>query len=84
VAVDVGQLGAADVVMVEDGVDLAGHHAEPVAPQERLGLIAPVGKEARRSSCDRGLADRRGFGEDAFGVELMSPTEDVADTPANR
>jgi hypothetical protein len=46
-------------------------------------LIAPVGKEARRAGCDRGLADRRGFGEDAFGVELMSPTEYVADTPAN-
>jgi len=69
---------------MEDGVDLAGHHAETVAFQQRLGLIAPVGKEARRTGCDRSLANRGGFGEDAFGVELMSPAEDVADTPANR
>jgi hypothetical protein len=55
-----------------------------MTPQQRLGLIAPVGKEAGRPGGDRGLADGCGFGEDPLGGELVTPAQDVTDTPANR
>ncbi len=40
VTVDVGELWAAGLVMMEDRVHLAGHDLQAVAPEQRPGLIA--------------------------------------------
>jgi hypothetical protein len=79
-----GELGAPNVVMVKDGVDLSGYQALPVASEQGPGLVAPVRQESRWAGCDRTLADRGGLGEHPLGVELLTPTRDVADPPAHR
>jgi hypothetical protein len=46
---------------MEDGVNLASHQVEPLAPEQGLRLIAPVGKKSRRASRDRTLTNRGRF-----------------------
>ena len=60
-AVDVRQLRAADVVMVEDGVRRTRDDTETMLFQDRFHLVAPVGQKARRAGLDRSLANRRGL-----------------------
>jgi hypothetical protein len=43
VAIDMGKLRAADVVVVKNCVDLSGHQAQAMTPQKWLGLVAPIG-----------------------------------------
>src|SRR5712692_5943728 len=78
-AVDVRELRAADVVMVKDRAHLAGDQAEAMPFQERLGLVAAVGKKARRPRRDRAFAHGRRLRENALRVELVSPAGNVAD-----
>src|SRR5450756_2966922 len=84
VTVDVGELRATDVVVVKDRADLSGDQAEAMTLEERLGLVAAVGKKARRSCRDRAFAHRRSFREDPLRDELVSPAGNVADPPAHR
>jgi hypothetical protein len=83
-AVDVGELCATNVVVMKNRADLSGDQREAVTSEERLGLVASVGQEARRTRGDRAFSHRRGFRKYALGVELVSPTGNVADPPAHR
>ena len=82
VAIDVGELGTACLVIVEDGVDLAGHHLQAVPAEQPLRLIAAVGEKAGWPRRDRPLPHRRGFRKHSLGIDLMAPVAGVADAPA--
>ena len=84
VAVDVSELCAADVVVVEDGVHLSSDKAQPVALEQRFGLVAAIWQKSRRPRRDRAFAHRRGLGEHPFRIELVPPAGDIADPPAHR
>jgi hypothetical protein len=81
VAVDVRELRAAYVVVMQDGVCGARHHSKAMAPEYRFSFVAAVGQKARWSGFDCAFADRRGFRKHSFGVELMSPTGHIAHSP---
>ena len=58
VPVDVGELGAANVVVMKDRVGLTGDDAHPVAPDQELGLVTAVGEKTGWPGLDRGDAER--------------------------
>jgi hypothetical protein len=84
VAVDVGQLGPADVVVVKNRVNLPGYDVQAMTPEERLGLVASIGKETAWPRRDGALAHGGCLREHPLGVELVAPIGDVADSPAHR
>ena len=61
VTIYVGKLGTADVLVMKDGVNLAGHQAQAVTPEQRFCLVASIGKKSGRPGGDRAFADRRRF-----------------------
>ena len=44
VAIYVGELGTACLVIVEDGVDLAGHHLQAVPAEQTGGMPEGLGR----------------------------------------
>src|SRR5207249_12176789 len=70
------------LVIVEDGVDLAGHHLQAVPAEKPLRLVAAVGEKAGWPRRDRALPHRRGFRNRSLGIDLMAPVAGVADAPA--
>jgi hypothetical protein len=69
---------------MQDRMDLARHHLQPVSPQQLFGLVAPIRQETWRTGGDRSLAHSGGFRKDALGVDLVAPVVRFADPPTRR
>jgi hypothetical protein len=81
VSVKVGELWAADVVVMQYRLGRAGDDSKTVALEHRFGEVAAVREETRRPSFDRPFANGRGLRKHPLGVELMTPSGNIAYTP---
>ena len=83
-AIDMGKLRAADVVVMKNRVNLTSDDTQAMTPQEWLGLVAPIGQESGWTRCDRALAHGSRLREHPLRVELVAPIGEVAYPPAHR
>ena len=81
VSIDVRQLGAANVMVMQDGTHRTGHHAQAMSPQQAAGGVAAVGKKTGRSCFDGALPEGRDLVQHALRFELLAPAADLADAP---
>ncbi len=58
VTIDVRELRAANVMVMEDRMRLTGYDPHPMAPDQELGLVASIGEESGRPGLDRRHAKR--------------------------
>src|SRR2546425_12607994 len=84
VAVDMGELRTTYVVVMKDCVRFAGHDAQPVAAQERLGPVAAIRPEAGRARINGGDTQGPDLRQHAVRVELLAPPRPVAYPPQRR
>ena len=83
-AVDVGELRAARLVVMKDGVHLSRHDVQPVTAEQRPGQVASIGQESGGTGGDRALPDRRRLRKDSLRVDLVAPVVEFADPPTLR
>ena len=65
-------------------MNLARDDLQAMPLEHAARLVASVWQKTGRTGGDRAFADRRGFGENAVGVDLVAPVVRLANTPARR